>query len=106
MSRDQENTSFVCENCGCNVLPLTNGSYRNHCPVCLFSKHVDQKPGDRQHSCRGMMKPIGLHYHSKKGWQIIHQCLRCGQQRVNKIAEKTEQPDQIEALIQLFKTSI
>jgi hypothetical protein len=22
-------------------MPLKRGSYRNHCPACLYSKHVD-----------------------------------------------------------------
>lgn len=83
-------------------MPLTNGSYRNHCPFCLYSKHVDCKPGDREQDCQGLMKPVGLQHHSKKGWQIIHCCLRCGSKRVNRIAENTVQPDEIDALIRLF----
>src|SRR4051794_2073561 len=47
MSRSTENSSFCCEHCQQLVLPVTNGSYRNHCPFCLRSKHVDILPGDR-----------------------------------------------------------
>lgn len=101
MSRQTENCAFVCIYCGENVSPLTNGSYRNHCPCCLYSLHVDIKPGDRQSHCRGLMEPIALHQ-TKKGWQIVHRCEICGKQSKNKIAEHTVQPDDIEAMIDLF----
>ncbi len=101
MSRNKENTSFNCEYCGKKVLPLSNGSFRNHCPFCLYSKHVDVIPGDRLSSCKGLMEPIGIKMHSKKGFQIMHKCLSCGQIKVNKIAEYTKQPDDIEKIIEL-----
>ena len=101
MSRQTENCAFVCINCGAHVLPLTNGSYRNHCPFCLYSLHVDIKPGDRLSECKALMEPIALH-HTKKGWQITHQCEVCGKQSKNRIAEYTVQPDSIEAMIALF----
>ena len=68
MSKRQKNTGFICEYCGRKVLPLSNGSYRNHCPFCLFSKHIDIKPGDRMNKCEGLMGPIGLKYKSGKGF--------------------------------------
>ena len=34
---------FICENCGRKVEPL-GYSCRNHCPYCLYSKHVDIEP--------------------------------------------------------------
>lgn len=70
---------FICEHCGAEVLPLSNGSYRNHCPHCLYSKHVDAKgPGDRASVCQGLMKPTALEQRSRKGWMIIHVCELCG----------------------------
>ena len=36
---------FICENCGKKVGKL-GYSCRNHCPYCLYSKHVDKNPGD------------------------------------------------------------
>ncbi len=95
MSRREENAGFVCEHCGARVVPLTNGSYRNHCPSCLYSKHVDEAPGDRRSTCHGLMRPIGLVYKRKKGYQIVHQCLKCGVIRVNKVAVDTVQPDDL-----------
>ena len=102
MSRRKENTRFTCSYCGWEVLPLRNGSYRNHCPFCLFSRHIDIKPGDRKSECGGLMKPVGLKYKSGKGFQIVHRCLRCGEERVNKIAGGTVQPDDIEEIVKLL----
>ncbi|GAA0374577.1 RNHCP domain-containing protein [Bacillus horti] len=99
MSKKAENNGFMCEHCGAVILPLTNGSYRNHCPECLYSKHMDEDPGDRQSTCKGLMKPIDLIIHSKKGYQIIHQCLQCGAIRRNKIAQDTVQSDNVYLLM-------
>ena len=71
MSRKSENTNFICQNCGKLVVALTNGSYRNHCPFCLHSKHVDENIGDRQSSCNGLMKPTGIVYNSKKDIKLF-----------------------------------
>ena len=74
MSRKTENSAFICAHCHKAVLPLSNGSYRNHCPHCLYSLHMDEKPGDRASRCGGLMRPVGIVRHSKKGLQIIHRC--------------------------------
>jgi len=103
MSRKSENAGFVCEHCGQEVVPLTNGGYRNHCPFCLYSKHMDVIPGDRQSRCVGLMRPIGLKHKSGKGLQIVHQCLECGEVRVNKVATGTLQPDKVEGLVRLMR---
>lgn len=103
MGKKEENTGFVCEHCGQRVLPVMNGSYRNHCPFCLYSKHMDSEPGDRQCRCHGLMKPTGVTYHTKKGFQIIHECLKCGQKKVNRVAEFTVQSDNIDELIKLLQ---
>jgi len=93
VSKKSENVGFTCEHCGREVFPATNGSYRNHCPFCLHSKHVDIVPGDRMSECGGMMEPVGLAYKSGKGFQLTHKCLRCGERSVNKVAKETIQPD-------------
>jgi hypothetical protein len=76
---------------------LTNGGYRNHCPQCLHSRHVDIVPGDRANRCGGLMQPTGLRRHSRKGWQIEFACTRCGMPGVNRAA-----PDDTDALIALM----
>lgn len=89
--------SFVCERCGEFVHPLSNGSYRNHCPSCLWSKHVDIKPGDRAASCHGLMQPVALDYRGNKGWMVIHECTRCGRRQPNRLAlDDPVQPDTID----------
>jgi len=102
MSKKSENTGFECQECGKEVLPVTNGSYRNHCPFCLYSMHLDILPGDRKEACRGLMEPIGLRQSSKR-LQLTHQCMRCDAIRVNKLAENTVQPDEIDAIIALIR---
>ena len=93
MARKQENTGFICAKYAMSILPLSNGSYRNHCPFCLYSLHVDIEMGDRKSQCRGLMEPLRLTFNSKKGWQIVHNCMKCGHISHNKVAEFTDQPD-------------
>ena len=106
MSRREENTGFICAKCGKAVTALTNGSYRNHCPHCLYSLHVDNSPGDRANDCLGLMKPIEVIYTSKKGMQIVHQCLHCGTKKSNKIAEFTDMPDDFDRIVTLMQECI
>lgn len=100
MGRSEENVGFTCAHCGGHVQPLTNGSYRNHCPFCLWSRHVDTNPGDRASPCRGMMDPVAVR-RTKKGLQLVHECRRCGRARPNRIAERTAQPDDFDQLLAL-----
>ena len=50
---------FICENCGNKVKKL-GYTARDHCPYCLYSKHLDINPGDRENTCKGLMRPIGI----------------------------------------------
>jgi ribosomal protein L37AE/L43A len=74
---------FVCENCGAKV---EGSGYTNHCPVCLFSKHVDEEvPGDRKSNCKGLMVPVGID--RKHGqWRILFECEKCGKQWANRVS--------------------
>jgi hypothetical protein len=101
MAREDENRGFSCINCGTTVEPVSNGSYRNHCPECLCSRHVDIAPGDRANGCGGVMRPVGLQYRRKKGWQIVHRCDRCGARGANCVADNTAQPDNARAVARL-----
>lgn len=101
MSRDSENTGFICEHCGKRVELLDNGSYRNHCPFCLYSKHVDDAPGDRASTCGGLMEPVGYKFNSKKGYQIVHRCQKCGKVMLNKVATACRQPDDLDRILRL-----
>ena len=87
---------FICENCGKKV-PKLGYSCRNHCPSCLYSKHVDINPGDRAESCMGLLEPVSVEVSSKKGYMIIFKCQKCGMIRKNKAAED----DNMDLIIQL-----
>lgn len=106
MSKKSENSAFICVNCKKEVVPLSNGSCRNHCPDCLCSLHVDNKTGDRQNSCHGIMKPIGIEFNTKKGYQIVHKCMKCGFIRLNKVAEDTDMPDSFDLILKLMSNNI
>jgi RNHCP domain len=77
---------------------LSNGSYRNHCPACLWSKHVDQEPGDRASDCCNLMLPERIENRRGKGLVIIHRCVQCGFTRANRIADDIAQGDDIDAI--------
>ena len=80
--------SFKCGNCGQFVGPTVSGGHnRNHCPLCLFSRHVDADvSGDRLNVCGGSMEPVGAFTRPKGEHCIVHRCLRCGYERFNRIA--------------------
>jgi hypothetical protein len=71
---------FVCEHCGTAV---QGDGFTNHCPECLWSKHVDKNPGDRQAECGGMMRPIDVEL-EKQEYILTHQCEKCGYTKRNK----------------------
>jgi hypothetical protein len=104
VGRAEENTGFRCVLCGTEVIPLTNGSYRDHCPCCLASLHVDLQPGDRASGCRGVMDAVDV-VRTKKGWQLIHRCRACGIEHRNRAAVDTDQPDDIDRLIELMRAA-
>ncbi|MFG2833217.1 RNHCP domain-containing protein [Streptomyces sp. NPDC048434] len=105
ISRTTENTGFNCENCGKVVAALVNGSYRNHCPHCLHSLHVDLSPGDRANDCRALMRPVAVEHHSAKGYMIVHLCTGCGTRRRNRMADDPRQGDDLDTVLALMRLS-
>lgn len=75
---------FTCEHCQAFV---KGNGYTNHCPHCLWSKHVDINPGDRQEICQGLMEPIFLE-NKGEDWIIVYRCVQCGFKRKNKRAKE------------------
>ena len=101
-SRQAENTSFPCAHCATLVPANTDGHYRNHCPWCLWSLHVDELPGDRASTCHGLLVPVGVEQSGKKGWIIVHRCARCGHEGRNRAAlDDGGQPDDWNVLVSL-----
>jgi rubrerythrin len=85
---------FICEHCGSDVV---GDGYTNHCPNCLWSKHVDVEPGDREATCGGLMEPIALEG-STPDYVITHRCKICGHVRRNKV-QAVDSPDAVLALV-------
>lgn len=77
---------FQCGQCG--YFMIGNG-YTNHCPKCLYSKHVDVNPGDRAAECGGLMEPVCIEP-EKGGQKMTHRCVVCGQEKKNKVAPEDD----------------
>ena len=86
---------FICENCNKKVSPLGYTS-RDHCPYCLYSKHVDINPGDRKNTCKGSLKPIGIEKF-KDTYKIIYKCDKCNEIHKNIMAKD----DNMDIIIEL-----
>lgn len=76
---------FICENCN-NKVEKLQYSARDHCPICLYSKHVDINPGDRENNCKGLLEPIGIEKF-KDTYKILYRCKKCNQTHKNIIAK-------------------
>ena len=89
---------FICEHCNKNVGKLVYSS-RDHCPYCLYSKHVDINPGDRLNTCKGLLKPIGIEKY-KDTYKILYKCQKCGQSHKNIMARD----DDMNKIIEISKS--
>ena len=90
--------NFRCANCNHFVSTEREScgvNNRNHCPNCLWSRHVDNIPGDRKAGCHCRMKPLGLTLkRTNKKYStinqgelmLIHECTGCGKISINRIA--------------------
>jgi DNA-directed RNA polymerase subunit RPC12/RpoP len=82
----REPASFRCVRCSADVPASAPGTaHRNHCPVCLWSRHVDDEPGDRRSDCHASMEPIAITVRGDE-WVLIHRCGACGELSSNRIA--------------------
>lgn len=88
---------FICENCHKKV-PKLEYSARDHCPYCLYSKHVDILPGDRMNDCNGLLIPIDIEKF-KQTYKIIYKCDKCNQIHKNIVAVD----DDMDLIIELSK---
>ena len=88
---------FICEKCNQKIEKL-NYTTRDHCNHCLYSKHVDINPGDRQNPCKGLLKPIGIEKF-KNTYKIIYKCEKCNQIHKNIMATD----DNMDLIIELSK---
>lgn len=91
-------SNFRCGNCLSMVFNETaiGTVQRNHCNTCLWSKHVDTKPGNRDSDCHSRMEPLALTFKhagvDKYGKErvgdvmLVHMCTGCETPNINRIA--------------------
>lgn len=79
---------FKCGHCRAFIGPtVSGGRHRNHCPLCLYSRHVDRShPGDRSSDCRSLMEPIGTVARPNGEQMVVHRCRGCATERHNRVA--------------------
>jgi hypothetical protein len=106
---------FHCGNCGALVSSmnmLSGVQNRNHCPYCLWSRHLDlYSAGDRLSACKAGMKPIGLTMKkSRNKYQLsprgelmlVHACTECETSSINRIAAD----DDPKTVLAIFQSSL
>jgi hypothetical protein len=111
---DTITSDFKCKHCHHYVStdPLLSGvNNRNHCPYCLWSRHLDlYQSGDRLAACKAEMEPVGLtlkrtnkRYGRQQGeLMLIHRCIECGGLSIN----RTAADDDAEAILAIFTASL
>jgi hypothetical protein len=107
------NNDFRCSHCGnyVSALQVVCGVHnRNHCPYCLWSRHLDlYTAGDRLSACKAPMRPLGLtlklgrNKYAPGGGEmmLVHACVDCGHLSINRIAAD----DDAQALLEIFAIS-
>jgi hypothetical protein len=90
---------FTCARCGLFVSTdtlLSGVNNRNHCPYCLWSRHLDLfTPGDRLSACKARMQPVGLTFKKSRNKyalepdgevMLVHLCTECAHISINRTA--------------------
>jgi hypothetical protein len=87
-ARDRQPDSFRCGNCRLDVSMRAPGTaHRNHCPNCLWSRHLDDdRPGDREAECGSLMEPIAIAVRGDGEWVLVHRCRGCDELHLNRTA--------------------
>ena len=81
-------STFTCRKCAL-VVPLDapGTKHRNHCPNCLWSRHLDDDtPGDRAADCGASMEPVAISVRGDGEWVLVHRCTRCDEIHLNRTA--------------------
>lgn len=90
--------NFTCLNCG---LFVEGDGFRNHCPQCLFSRHVDINPGDRAATCLGLMRVADVKL--EHGQLILmHCCVKCGHHKRN----QAQFDDSIDSIVKCMRQKL
>jgi len=87
-ARREKERSFRCGHCRLDVPSDALGTaHRNHCPNCLWSRHLDDhRPGDRAAECGSLMEPIAITVRGDGEWVLVHRCTGCDELRLNRTA--------------------
>jgi DNA-directed RNA polymerase subunit RPC12/RpoP len=109
------NADFRCLHCGYPVSAnphLSAVGHRNHCPYCLWSRHLDLlAAGDRLSACKAPMRPLGLTFkrahkkYNQLGFgelMLVHMCTECSKVSLNRIAAD----DDVDCLLETFERSL
>ncbi len=109
------NSDFKCLHCHNYVSAaawMAGVQNRNHCPYCLWSRHLDLfEAGDRLAACKAPMRPVGLtlkrsrnKYASSVSGELmlVHLCTDCERISINRIAAD----DVPMAILEVFETSL
>ncbi len=85
---------------------------RNHCPYCLWSRHMDLwEAGDRLSACKAGMRPVGLalkqarkkyHPEGQGELMVVHACTGCGKLSINRLAAD----DAAGTILEIFEASL
>jgi hypothetical protein len=115
LARERAFGDFTCRHCQRPVSAdpaRSRVNHRNHCPYCLWSRHVDlAEAGDRLAACKAEMEPVGLAFkrrHKKYAGDqpgelmLVHRCTGCGTLSINRIAAD----DGPAALRAVYETSL
>jgi hypothetical protein len=98
LEKSPAENGFLCAHCHGFVSTESGFSgvqNRNHCPYCLWSRHLDlYAGGDRLSACKAMMEPIGLTLKAtrkkygpcRSELMLIHSCKECSNLSINRIA--------------------
>lgn len=113
--RQEASGGFKCRHCHAYVCAdylISGVQKRNHCPYCLWSRHVDLfRAGDRLAACKAQMRPVGLTVKKtvkKYGsdtlgeLMVIHLCTDCSKVSINRIAAD----DLPEMIYRIFENSV
>jgi hypothetical protein len=100
---------FKCSHCRQFVVinDVMGTANRNHCNMCLWSKHVDEQKGDRKSPCGGGMEPVGLTFkhdgYGRRGEvMLVHACAACSKISINRIARD----DMEHVILDVFAVSL
>lgn len=93
------NSDFKCLHCQSYVSAavwLAGVQNRNHCPYCLWSRHLDLfEAGDRLAACKAPMRPVGLTLKRSRNkyasvsvgeLMLVHLCTDCSRISINRLA--------------------